>query len=1001
MSSQPTERSPSAATTRTDKKMVVARVGGVAPEAIRPDIAADAAASMTPPPSMSHRTTTTTTPSCALPQRAVVEGKMRAFLQNRKATSEGVKTHTVFNGSILGVTGPFCIQDADRDDFYKLYTKCHRAGTRLNFVEQKPSKKWPFFLDCDGKPEDTPTILKNMDAYKKSLMEEIIPATLKLAFGIDQAALEMHCKANNPNRFHVFLGGGANIVLTSDSAAAVRSHLIQASLEWGKQLPEPFPEKEVAKFIDAVMESNTGLRMYGSLKVDPNDTDYVQPLQPVSITTLHKYSIQPVDIATKAPTELSAKMRKWWKAQRAEAAAAAKAQRKTKAQATRQTLVAKANARADKNADNRIMACAAKHKLTVQVDAEGRHAITPNTSQCPVCERMHGHERAFLFIDDYGIKCFCFRAHQEHHGDAGKDNGNRDTEYIKMLEKFERHLPTLEGLIQHGAMYWAHFLVDSVGLDIRVCGDKVPSYFVFQANDGLWSERDGASLVRRAVYDELLPKLQTLCDELHSNNAFADEPALEKEFKRSVWRCTDVAFLDQIAAGFKSFAQCTTEHPAKVFNQHKELLSVGNGVIDMKTLQLRPRTRDDLFTIKVPCVITQAQLDRSRARADAAASSESEVAEAVEAAKRTFLPDRDDHAHDAPEYFDQMFYGDVWELEADRVPFVQRSMGVSLTGYTNASRVLMFYGKGSNCKSVFNKLLLNQGEFHKSISYDALCVQSSANHDELYQAQYARVLTFNESDPDKPFDWTQLLKLSGGDELNPAAKFKTNRAYVPQFNVIGFCNDLPKFPPKIGFAKQRRVVPFKMRKIYLRRGDPVDDIERKRLVADGTPELIGVKDSALDQKLDARRIGWLLWQLEGAYFYCRHQTIPIPPSLADDLTDRYDAKQITPEKFLEICYEALETAIADKDAWVSVNQLHQEYVTYDGNGHTNKSIALNSFSRKVQDCMAHRGTDAITHRTTMTIQGRPCKVTMICNLRPVGLAQAPRSGARDGWQGDF
>ncbi len=927
-------------------------------------------------------------------KRAEVEANMRVFLQNHKA-NEGTKTHTVFNGSILGVTGPFSIQDADRERFYKLYTKCHRAGTRLNFVEQKPSKKWPFFLDCDGKPEDTPNILKNIDAYKKSLMEEIIPSTLKLAFGIAHAAptLEIHCKTNNPNRFHVFIGDGANIVLTSESASAVRSHLIQTSLEWSKKLPEPFPEKEVAKFIDAVMESNTGLRMYGSLKLDPNDTDYVQPHQPVSVATLHKYSIQPIDIASKAPTELTVKMQKWWKAQRAEAAIAAKAQRKTKAQTTRQTLVAKANTRADKTADNRIMACAAKHELTIQIDAEGRHAISPNTSQCPICQRMHENERAFLFLDDYGIKCFCFRAHREHHGEPGKNNGNPNIDYVMLLEQFERHLPTLEGLIHHGAMYWAHFLVDSVGLDIRVCGDKVPSYFVFQASDGLWSERDGASLVRRAVYDELLPKLQTLCDELHTNNAFADDPALEKEFKRSVWRCTDVAFLDQIATGFKSFAQCTTEHPAKVFNQHKELLSIENGVIDMKALQLRPRTRDDLFTIKVPCVITQAQLDRSRARANA---SEAASPETIEAVKRTFLPNRDDHPLDAPEYFDQMFYGDVWELETDRVPFIQRSMGVCLTGYTNASRVLMLYGKGSNCKSVFNKLLLNQGEFHKSISYDALCVQSSANHDELYQAQYARVLTFNESDPDKPFDWTQLLKLSGGDELNPAAKFKTNRAYVPQFNVIGFCNDLPKFPPKIGFAKQRRVVPFKMRKIYLRHGDPVDDIERKRLVAEGTPELIGAKDTALDQKLDMRRIGWLLWQLEGAYFYCQHQTIPIPPSLASDLTDRYDAKQITPEKFLESCYSVQETAIADNGAWVSVNQLHQEYVNYDGNGHTNKSIALNSFSRKIQDFMAHRGTDAIMQRAAVTAQGRQCKVTMICNLRPIGLA-VPEGP--EGWQG--
>jgi phage/plasmid-associated DNA primase len=907
--------------------------------------------------------------------------ELRKFLQNHQTTDKHKKTHTLFNGSVLDVKGPFCIEDADRNRFYELYTKCHGAGTRLNFVEQKPSKKWPFFLDCDGKPDDTPTILKHIESFKAALQAIIIPETLKLAFGVTNPQLEFHNKVSNPTRFHVFLNREANIVLDSESASAVRAHLIQSSLEWsGKTLSKPFPEPELTKFIDAVMQTSVGLRMYGSLKLDPKDTDYVQPDHPVSVESLHRYSIQPVGIADKPLSELTPKMQKWWKTRCKTSAAIAKEKQHVKAQSTRKTIVAKANTRSIPDANIKILACAAKHNLTVHVDAQGLHAITPNTSQCPVCQRMHEHERGFLFIDDFGIKCFCFRAHGEHHGEPGKNNGNPDIEYIILLEAFVRSIPTLEGLIDHGAMYWAEFLVDTVGHDIKTCGDKIATFFVFQQSDALWIESDGPSLIRRAVYSELLPKLQSLHDELHSNKAFEDDPTLSKKFERAVYNCTDIRFLDQIATGFKSFAQCKIEHPAKVFNQNKELLSVENGVIDVRSLQLRPRTREDMFTIKVSHKITQAQLDKSIKRV--LLHSNADVR--YKAALATFLPNRDNHPVDAPEFFDQIFYSDVWEFETDRVHFVKQCMGVGLLGHTNSSRVLIFYGKGSNFKSMFNRLLLNQGDFHKSISYDALCVQSGLNNDELYAAQYARVLTFNETDPEKQFDWTQLLKLSGGDQLNPMAKFKTNRAYAPQFDVIGFCNDLPKPPSKMPHAKRRRVIPIKMRKVYLQRGDPVDEIEIRRLEAAGTPELIGTKDAKLDQKLDSRAVGWLLWQLEGAHEYCQHPTITIPPSLANDLTDRYDSKQITPEKFLAQRYKITSEPHANQADWISIQQLHQEYITFDGVGNTNKSIPLNSFSHKIQDYMSQQGTEAITQRMEFTLQNKKQKLTMICNLSPCG-----------------
>ncbi len=164
-------------------------------------------------------------------------------------------------------------------------------------------------------------------------------------------------------------------------------------------------------------------------------------------------------IAGKEVTEFTPKLKKWWKTQCKEADTIAQATREKKAQSTRQTLVSKANSASIKDANVKIMACAAKHKLTINIDAEGNHAITPNTSECPVCKRKHEHDRGFLFIDEHGIKCFCFRAYDEYSGTPGKDNGNTGVQFTTMLEAFPCAIPTLEGLITYGAMYWAQFLL--------------------------------------------------------------------------------------------------------------------------------------------------------------------------------------------------------------------------------------------------------------------------------------------------------------------------------------------------------------------------------------------------------------------------------------------------------------------------------------------------------------------------------------------------------------
>ncbi len=248
------------------------------------------------------------------------EAQLRQFLQAHKTSKDDPKkTHSPFDaGTLLTVQGPFCIRDRDKPKFYKLYSNCYNAGTRLNLTEGKPSSKWSFFLDCDGKPDKTPTVIKHIKPFKLALLKAIIPATLKFAYGSKIAThvqLEMQTKTKDPTRLHFFLTSpGPNLVLDAQTAKVLRHHLIWSCIKWSQStLPHQFPESELIHFIDPIMQNCVGLRMYGSLKNTPTDTNYVHPNQSVTPEALHKYSIHPVGIATKHVTELSSRIKKWYK----------------------------------------------------------------------------------------------------------------------------------------------------------------------------------------------------------------------------------------------------------------------------------------------------------------------------------------------------------------------------------------------------------------------------------------------------------------------------------------------------------------------------------------------------------------------------------------------------------------------------------------------------------------------------------------------------------------
>lgn len=913
--------------------------------------------------------------------------KLEVFLTARQTFHKDPElTHTLFTGAFLQARSPFKISDQDKNEFFRLYTACYDAGVRLPFIEMKPTRKWPFFMDCDGKPEKTQAILKHINKFKEAIRDEILPNALQFVFDLQkQVTVEVHEKQGNNTRFHIYLKNSASFVMDSENSVIAREKIIELSLKWSEEMKYGITRSELSHFFDPIMTNSTGLRMYGSKKPDPSDTDYVQHEVPVSVESLGRYTLQPQGIANEKPLPTSKKAQAWWKTVEREVKKARQRIKAGKAVATRTeessantTKQCRHDGHDGHNGDPLIIDCAKKLSIPIAVQ-DSLHRIRPNNINCPVCKRMHESENAFLFRSDIGIKCFCYRAHQEHFGDE-HNPGNSQIEYITTVELFPKPIPQLEGLLDQGAMYWAEYLLDQLGPKLRICGDQHASFFVYKDEERLWVERDGPSLARKLVYDSILPQLRRCYDVLKTKQAFADNPQEERKFEKAIYNSSDPGFLQKIVESFKSFDICQMAYPAQVFNQLKEDIAVKNGVINLKTLTLRERTREDLFTIEVPYTFTQEQLNKIRERSQR--RGEMKWEEIYEDAKKSFKPNRNEHAPEDPAYFDQLFYGDVFELDRDLVPYVQRVTGVGLTGCTERQTFEGFYGGGSNFKSMLKKLLELAGEYCKTISYDSLCVTNSANNDELYHAQFARVLTFAESNTEKPFNWFEVLRLTGNDKVAPAAKFLTNRQYTPMFNIIGFFNDPPPLPKKINFAHTRRIRKTKMRKIYLAKGVAVDDAKRESLAQAGKEKYIGEKDPNLEATLMNHAVGWLLWQMEGAHYYLNHgKTIPSPESMEKKLKKEFVDDDYTPAKFLAERYEILPVKqdgdYSNDTDKVESQRLFNEYKKHDGTGRINEALNLAQFSKAVHKAAKAKGQIIVTKRG----EGTSGKSTFFLNLK--------------------
>jgi putative DNA primase/helicase len=189
------------------------------------------------------------------------------------------------------------------------------------------------------------------------------------------------------------------------------------------------------------------------------------------------------------------------------------------------------------------------------------------------------------------------------------------------------------------------------------------------------------------------------------------------------------------------------------FDRDPLLLNVLNGTLDLRNCQLRPHSRDDLITKIAPV---------------------------------KFDPDAT-----APTW--DQFLSEIMEGDHDRIKFLRRWAGYSLTGDTSEHKLLLAHGKGANGKSTFFEILRHiYGDYALQADFSTfLATKGGGVRNDIARLVGARMVCAIESDAGRRMSETVVKHLTGGDTVAARFLYLEHFEFVPTFKLWLATNHRP------------------------------------------------------------------------------------------------------------------------------------------------------------------------------------------------------------------
>lgn len=336
--------------------------------------------------------------------------------------------------------------------------------------------------------------------------------------------------------------------------------------------------------------------------------------------------------------------------------------------------------------------------------------------------------------------------------------------------------------------------------------------------------------------------------------------------------------------------------------EHKHLLPVRNGTINLKTGQIEPHNPEHRFTKLVNVTYDQA------------------------ATCETWL-----------NFLSRICRDDEGNTDPDELDYLQRAVGYTLSGDMHEQAFFILYGSGGNGKSTFINVIRHLlGPFAKQANTSTFSVQKNKKSAEatpdlakLYGVRFVVV-----SEPDEGMELAEGLikQWTGGEEIAARYLHKNEFEFFPVGKLWLNTNHLPRIKGgDLGIERRIRVLPFTSR------------IEKDE------------QDPYLESRLMQELPGILNWAIEGYRKLDKHGLATMPKR-AQQLTQEYLSEHDTISNFILECCE-----LGGRDrAYASNAALYERYKEWLCDSYP---VASSKFIKMLKNRCERMGYPLKDHRT--------------------------------------
>ena len=272
------------------------------------------------------------------------------------------------------------------------------------------------------------------------------------------------------------------------------------------------------------------------------------------------------------------------------------------------------------------------------------------------------------------------------------------------------------------------------------------------------------------------------------------------------------------------------------FDQDPWLLGCENGVLDLRTGDLRPGDPGDMLTKSVGYDF--------------------------------------DPSAPCPRWL--RFLDEVFKGDRDLVAFVQRAVGYSLTGDTREQCLFLCHGKGANGKStMLSTLRAVLGDYAANTPFSTFELgERNANTNDLAALSGTRLVSAAETSEARRLNEARVKAVTGGDPVTARFLYTEFFTYVPTYKIWLSMNALPAVAGvDDGIWRRLRLIPFRV-------------------------SFKGREDRTLEATLRAEVPGILAWAVDGCLQWQAMGDLGAPSAVLD-ATEAYRTESDVIGRFLE------------------------------------------------------------------------------------------------------